>query len=297
MRIDSLEQAGHQPQLISCGDRTLDLSVPQVMGILNVTPDSFSDGGQFTVSERIDIDRVCLRVEQMLSEGAAIIDVGGESTRPGAKSVSLSEEQDRVLPVVEAIGRRFDTIISVDTSRPEIMRDAAILGAGMLNDVRALSREGALEAAAASQLPVCLMHMQGTPETMQQGPDYARLIDDVLIFLQSRIDACVAAGIGKERLLVDPGFGFGKTVQHNLQLLGQLAQFKRLGCPVLAGLSRKSMLGSLLGREVDQRLAGSVALAMIAVTHGAGIVRVHDVAETVDALKVLTAVSVFDKHQ
>lgn len=296
MCADSLEQAGHQTQLIPCGGRTLDLSVPQVMGILNITPDSFSDGGQFTVSERVDIDRVCLRVEQMLAEGAAIIDVGGESTRPGAKPVSLNEEQDRVLPVIEAIDRRFDTIISVDTSRPEIMRDAAILGAGMLNDVRALSREGALEAAAASELPVCLMHMQGTPETMQKSPDYTLLIDDINVFLQSRIDVCVAAGIGKERLLIDPGFGFGKTLRHNLQLLGQLAQFKQLGCPILAGLSRKSMLGSLLGREVDQRLAGSVALAMIAVTHGAGIVRVHDVAETVDALKVLAAVSTFEKH-
>ena len=276
---------------LQCGARFLSLDTPQVMGVLNVTPDSFSDGGTLHQQGKPIIDKALTRVEQMLNQGAAIIDVGGESTRPGAEPVSLAEELDRVVPVVEAIARRFETIISVDTSSPDVMLAAAGAGAGMLNDVRALERPGAIAAAAKTGLPVCLMHMQGQPKTMQQSPHYNAVVNEVRDYLQSRVDACIAAGIDCSRLLIDPGFGFGKSVEHNLSLLNHLSQLADLGYPVLVGLSRKSLIGKVLGREVDQRLAGSLALALLAAERGASIIRVHDVAETVDAVSLYSAVT------
>ena len=261
------------------------------MGVINTTPDSFSDGGILHQQGKPIIDKALTRVEQMLNQGAAIIDVGGESTRPGAEPVSLAEELDRVVPVVEAIARRFETIISVDTSSPDVMLAAAGAGAGMLNDVRALERPGAIAAAAKTGLPVCLMHMQGQPKTMQQSPHYNAVVNEVRDYLQSRADACIAAGIDRSRLLIDPGFGFGKSVEHNLSLLNHLSQLADLGYPVLVGLSRKSLIGKVLGREVDQRLAGSLALALLAAERGASIIRVHDVAETVDAVSLYSAVT------
>ena len=267
------------------------LDTPQVMGVLNVTPDSFSDGGALHQDGKQCLDKALVRVEKMLAEGAAIIDVGGESTRPGAEPVTLEEELDRVVPVVDAIAQRFETIISVDTSSPEVMLAAAEAGAGMLNDVRALERLGALEAAAKTGLPVCLMHMQGQPKTMQQSPDYSSVVNDVGRYLQTRIEACMTAGIDSSRLLIDPGFGFGKSVEHNLSLLNHLSVLVKLGYPVLVGLSRKSLIGKVLGRDIDQRLAGSLALAVIAAERGASIIRVHDVAETADAMKLYSAVA------
>lgn len=275
---------------LCCGDRWLDLSHPQVMGILNVTPDSFSDGGALHNAGRLSLERVLIRVEQMLGAGATIIDIGGESTRPGAAPVSLIEEMDRVLPVVEAVNSRFDTIISVDTSSPELMIAAANAGAGMINDVRALERPGALVAAMSTQLPICLMHMQGQPTTMQQKPDYTAVVEDVARYLESRVASCEQAGIDRSRIVLDPGFGFGKTLQHNLELLNRLAELVELGFPLLVGLSRKSMIGRVLNSEVGQRLAGSLALAVLAADRGASIIRVHDVAETVDAMKLCAAV-------
>ena len=273
---------------LSCGARTLDLSAPVVMGVLNVTPDSFSDGGRFT--ER---DAALRQVQKMLADGAAIIDVGGESTRPGAAVVSAQQELDRVIPVVEQISARFDTIISLDTSTPEVMRAGAAAGAGLINDVRALGRDGAVQAAKDVGLPVCLMHMQGRPSTMQSAPSYQHVVDEVLAFLVERIDACVDAGIAREALLIDPGFGFGKTDQHNLALLAQLENFAALGLPVLAGLSRKSMIGRLLDRPVEDRLIGSVALALMAIERGAKVLRVHDVKETMDAVRLWQAMQPF----
>tara|TARA_R110000868_G_scaffold120477_2_gene319812 strand:+ start:110554 stop:111435 length:882 start_codon:yes stop_codon:yes gene_type:complete len=274
---------------MDCGGRVLDLSQPQVMAVLNVTPDSFSDGGSLTTAGLVNQQKVLQRVERMLAEGAAIIDVGGESTRPGAKAVPLAEEMDRVLPVVDAINARFDTVISVDTSSPELMLAAARCGAGLLNDVRALERPGALAAAAQTGLPVCLMHMQGSPAMMQHNPNYQNVVSEVAKYLTARAESCVAAGIAAERIIIDPGFGFGKTVEHNLQLLKGLSQLQAMGFPILVGLSRKSLIGQVLGREVADRLAGSLALALMSLMHGAAIVRVHDVAETVDALKLFNA--------
>ena len=242
---------------LQCGERLLNLERPQIMGVLNVTPDSFSDGGALYQQGHLNLDKVLARAEQMLAQGAAIIDIGGESTRPGAEPVSLQEECDRVLPVVEAISGRFDAIISVDTSTPELMTAAAAAGAGLLNDVRALERSGAVKAAAQMELPVCLMHMQGQPQTMQDQPSYYDVVSDVLAYLKERADICARAGIDRSRLLIDPGFGFGKTVDHNLLLLQQLPELVKLGYPVLVGLSRKSLIGKVLGRDVDQRLAGS----------------------------------------
>ncbi len=256
-----------------------------VMGILNVTPDSFSDGGRFAGR-----DEALRQAERMLEEGADLLDVGGESTRPGAAGVSASEELDRVLPVVEALVGITDKPISIDTSKADVMRAAVAAGAAMVNDVRALREEGALEAAAELGVPVCLMHMQGQPRTMQQDPDYADVVGEIAQFLAERIEACTRAGIARERIVLDPGFGFGKTVAHNVELLANLRQLQELELPILAGLSRKSTLGRITGREVDERMPASIAAALIAVTNGASIVRVHDVAETVDALKVLTAV-------
>lgn len=281
----------HSNRLLQCGNRLLDLSRPKVMGILNVTPDSFSDGGQLHQSGNLSLDKALARVEEMLSQGAAIIDVGGESTRPGAEPISLQQELDRVVPVVEAIAQRLDIIISVDTSSPQVITAAASAGAGLINDVRALERDGALEAAAKTALPVCLMHMQGQPSTMQVDPQYVDVVADVMSYLQSRVRACEAAGIPEKAILLDPGYGFGKSVAHNLALLGRLPELAGLGFPVLVGLSRKSLIGKVLGREVHERLAASLALAVLAAERGANIIRCHDVIETVDALAMLDAVA------
>lgn len=265
----------------------LDLSSPRVMAILNITPDSFSDGGQYFASGHLRLDTLLKSADAFLQEGAAILDVGGESTRPGAPSVSEQEELDRVIPVIEALVQRFDAFVSVDTSRAKVIAEAAAKGACLINDVRALQLDGALEAAAASGLPVCLMHMQGQPQTMQQNPQYADVLEEVSHFLQSRIAACVDVGIKQDKILLDPGFGFGKTLEHNLALLHRLPELAALGYPLLVGLSRKSLLAKILNRPVEQRLAGSLALAILAAQSGAQIIRVHDVAETLDVLKVL----------
>lgn len=271
--------------LLTCGPRSLSLQMPVVMGILNITPDSFSDGGRYT-----RLDAALHHAEQMLKDGAAIIDVGAESTRPGAQPVSIGEELDRMLPVVEAIASRLDIIISVDTSTPEVMTAAAAAGAGLINDVRALRRPGALAAAAATNLPVCLMHMQGEPTEMQRSPQYAQVVDDVCAFLEERIQACEAAGIPRSRLLADPGFGFGKSLQHNLQLLRQFDAFQRLGLPLLVGVSRKTMLGQVLaGAGVHERQSAGLAAMLLAVERGARIVRSHDVRPTADALALWIA--------
>ena len=255
------------------------------MGILNVTPDSFSDGGKLYSSERVDLSKTLAAVETMLNEGADIIDIGGESTRPGAAEVSVQEELDRVIPVLEAVTTRFETIVSVDTSTAEVISEAARHRAGMLNDVRALRRDGALQAAASTDLPVCLMHMQNQPKNMQAAPVYDDVVKDVLDFLTDRTDVCEMAGIRRDRILIDPGFGFGKTLAHNLQLFKAIDQFVASGHPVLVGVSRKSMIGQMLGIDApDQRVIGSVALAMLAAQRGAAIVRVHDVKETKQAL-------------
>ncbi|MDJ0940534.1 MAG: dihydropteroate synthase [Woeseiaceae bacterium] len=263
----------------------LELGVPAVMGILNVTPDSFSDGGRFAAR-----DAALRQAERMLAEGAQIIDVGGESTRPGASDVNVAEELDRVIPVIEALADLGDQPISIDTSKADVMREAADAGAVLINDVRALREPGAMDAAVVTGCHVCLMHMQGQPRTMQVDPDYEDVTAEVRDFLIERRDACVRAGVDTSRIILDPGFGFGKQVAHNVELLANLRQLSRLGQPLLVGLSRKSTLGALTGREVDDRVAASVTAAVLAVERGAAIVRVHDVAETVDALKVAGAV-------
>lgn len=255
------------------------------MGILNVTPDSFSDGGVFLSAEA-----ALAQARRMVEEGAAIIDVGGESTRPGAAAVTSWQEMDRVLPVIEAIQRELPVVISIDTSKPEVMRAAVAAGAGLINDVRALREEGALQTAVRAAVPVCLMHMQGEPRTMQQAPHYGDVVADVKCFLAERISACVAAGMPRERLLIDPGFGFGKALGHNLSLFKHLDVFQELNLPVLIGVSRKSMSGALLGRSLEQRLPASIALAALAVWQGAAIIRAHDVRATVDAVKMIWAV-------
>jgi dihydropteroate synthase len=272
--------------MLDCGGRLLDLTAPRVMGVLNVTPDSFSDGGFF-----LSADAALRRAESIAAEGADIIDVGGESTRPGARPVDTDEEMRRVIPVVEAIARRLPLPISVDTSQPAIMRAAADAGAGMINDVRALRLPGALAAARAAGLPVCLMHMQGEPRDMQRDPHYRDVIAEVKAFLRQRLATCEAAGIDRARLLIDPGFGFGKGFAHNLRLLAGLHELTDLAAPMLVGLSRKSMLGAITGRATGDRVAASLSAAILAVQRGAAIVRVHDVAATVDALKVLRSVA------
>lgn len=270
---------------LDCGGRALDLSAPVVMGILNVTPDSFSDGGRYQAR-----DAARRHAVEMVAEGAVIIDVGAESTRPGAALVSEQQELDRLLPVVEAIRSETDAIISVDTSTPRVMTEAAAYGAGLINDIRALQRPGALAAAAATGLPVCLMHMQGEPGSMQQAPQYDDVVAEVQSFLQARAVACRAAGIPDARLLIDPGFGFGKSLDHNVALFRALDRFAALPWPLLVGVSRKSMLGALLdGAPVDQRLFAGVAAAVLAVERGASIIRSHDVKATVDALRVVQA--------
>ncbi|WP_299183659.1 dihydropteroate synthase [uncultured Neptuniibacter sp.] len=276
---------------LKCGDRFLDLSQTQVMGILNVTPDSFSDGGKLYTGSKLLLDEILVRAEAMVREGASILDVGGESTRPGAKPVGLQEELDRVLPVVEKIASELDVIISVDSSAPKLMRESAKLGAGMINDVRALGREGAIDAVRETDLAVCLMHMQGNPANMQERPEYSDVLDEVCDFLSHRVDDCLQNGILKERIVLDPGFGFGKTVEHNLRLLNRIDYFRSLELPLLVGTSRKSMIGAVLGREIDQRLAGSLATIAIAAMKRAEIVRVHDVAETMDVVKMVQAVN------
>ncbi len=268
---------------LRCGSRTLDLTTPVVMGILNVTPDSFSDGGQFTRPEQA-LDHAL----RMVEAGAGIIDVGGESTRPGAQAVGEQEEIDRVIPLVEALTARVDVPVSVDTSKAAVIRAAVRAGATLINDVRALREEGALQVAAEGDAAVCLMHMQGEPRTMQADPQYSNVVADVKAFLADRIDACVAAGIGKERIAIDPGIGFGKRLEHNMQLLAALPDLLELGCPLLIGVSRKSMFGTLLGRPVDQRLAGGLTTAVSSMLAGAAILRVHDVAETVDAVRTIS---------
>lgn len=274
----------HQ-QILSCGARTLDLSAPVVMGILNVTPDSFSDGGRY--AER---DAALRQAEQMLRDGAAIIDVGGESTRPGAVAVSEQQELDRVVPIVEALNHELDALVSVDTSTAAVIRDSAGAGAGMINDVRSLRRPGAMQAAAASQLPVCLMHMLGEPGNMQDNPRYDDVAAEVVALLREHIAACEQFGISRERLLVDPGFGFAKTVQHNLQLMQAMAELQALALPILIGVSRKSLFGKVLGRGVSERLPGSLAAAVMCVERGAMIVRAHDIKETVDVVRFAHAV-------
>jgi len=259
----------------------LKLDFPAVMGILNVTPDSFSDGGRFLVA-----DDAMRQAEAMAKAGAAIIDVGGESTRPGAAGVSAQEEIDRVVPIIEAISQKLDVPVSVDTSKAAVMQAAVAAGAEMLNDVRALRDDCALEAAIALQKPVCLMHMQGQPRTMQEDPSYEDVTAEVAGFLEDRIRDCVAAGLNRELIIVDPGFGFGKSESNNVELLANLRQLQKLGQPVLVGISRKSTLGDITGRDTGERTPASIAAAVIAVMSGAQIVRVHDVAETVDALKV-----------
>ena len=275
-----------------CGDKVLDLSSAVVMGVLNVTPDSFSDGGRF-----VTVDAALHHAESMISEGALIIDIGAESTRPQAQQVTEQQELDRLLPVLEAIKKQFDVIVSVDTSSPTVIMESAKLGAGLINDVRALQREGALAAAAQSNLPICLMHMQGQPQTMQLQPAYESVVDEVHNFLLTRIEACLQNGIAKERLLIDVGFGFGKTLAHNLQLLAQLSSFKTLDCPILVGMSRKSMLGAILGgAPVEQRLFAGLSAATIAALNGAKIIRTHDVKATIEALAVVNALAALGEN-
>ena len=275
--------------VLECAGRRLDLSRPVVMGIINVTPDSFSDGATLYRGSNLDIERAMTRAREMVASGAAILDIGGESTRPGASPVSVNEEMDRVLPLVARIAAELETVISVDTSTPVLMREAANAGAGLLNDVRALTREGALEAAAAANLPICLMHMQGEPGNMQVAPHYDDVVEDVCEYLQSRIACCERQGIARNRLLLDPGFGFGKSVTHNLKLLRELPRLAAIGLPLVVSLSRKSLIGKLLGREVGQRLPASLALAVLAAERGAAVIRTHDVAATVDAVSMLMA--------
>ncbi|WP_353518926.1 dihydropteroate synthase [Thalassotalea sp. SU-HH00458] len=252
------------------------------MGILNVTPDSFSDGGQYT-----QIDNALRQVETMINDGANIIDIGGESTRPGAVDVAESDEISRIIPVLKAIKARFDVAVSIDTSKSAVMASAIEYGADLINDVRALQNDHCLSVVAQSTVPVCLMHMQGQPRTMQHNPHYDDLIEDISTFFKQRIAACEANGINKQRIILDPGFGFGKTLEQNYQLLSQLASFKTLGLPLLSGTSRKSMIGNLLKRDVSERLVGSVTTAILAVQNGASIIRVHDVKETMDAMRIL----------
>ncbi|OCX23703.1 dihydropteroate synthase [Pseudomonas graminis] len=273
------------PTRLPCGNRVLDLSRTHVMGILNITPDSFSDGGRF--AQR---DLALRHAEAMMLAGATLIDVGGESTRPGARSVSPVEELERVAPVVEAISAELDVIISVDTSTPAVIRETARLGAGLINDVRSLRRDGALDAAAATGLPVCLMHMRGEPTDMQNDPHYTDLVGEVSAFLRERMEQCVEAGIPAERIILDPGFGFAKTLEHNLSLFKHMEALLALGRPLLVGVSRKSMIGKVLDKPVDQRLHGALALAAMAMVKGAKILRVHDVPETVDVVRMIAAV-------
>ena len=272
---------------LQCGTKHLDLSRPSIMGIINVTPDSFSDGGDLYDDAQLDLNKTLHVIEKMLADGADIIDIGGESTRPGAAVVSTQQELDRVIPVLEAVVERFDALVSVDTSTAEMITESSKKGASLINDVRALGREGALAAAASSQLPICLMHMQNQPQTMQIEPTYTDVVAEVLAFLDERKYICMKAGIDSQKIILDPGFGFGKTLAHNLTLFGAIDQFVATGHPVLVGVSRKTMIGQMLELEnTDERLMGSVALALLAAQRGAAILRVHDVLETRQAIDV-----------
>lgn len=274
---------------LDCGGKILSFDKPAIMGVLNVTPDSFSDGGRYIDGDQLVVSRAVDSALEMVEHGAQIIDVGGESTRPGAAAVNVQQELDRVIPVVEALAAQTDAIISVDTSSGQVMLEAASKGAGIINDVRALSRDGALAAAKHTRLPICLMHMQGLPATMQTRPKYQDVSSEVAAYLLSRVDVCTEAGIDKSKLLLDPGFGFGKTLAHNLVLFNTLPTLADLGYPLLVGVSRKSMLGAITGKDTDGRLAASVVMAALAAQQGASILRVHDVAETADALAVVNA--------
>ncbi len=271
-------------QSLKCAHRTLGFASPIVMGILNVTPDSFSDGGLYS-----QLDSALRQAEKMLKDGAEIIDIGGESTRPGAQALNELEELDRVIPIIEKINQELDVVISIDTSKALVMTEAAAAGAGLINDVMALRADGALDAASQTGLPVCLMHMQGEPRSMQMEPQYDNVVTEVSTFLNAQAEQCIAAGMNKNQIIIDPGFGFGKTLSHNISLFKNLKQLQKLGYPVLVGASRKSMLGQIIDKEVDERLAASLALATMASINGAAIIRVHDVAETVDAVKVANA--------
>jgi dihydropteroate synthase len=270
--------------ILCCGAHKLDLTTPVVMGVLNVTPDSFSDGGRWFDSS-LAIDHAL----QMVEAGAGIIDVGGESTRPGAAAVSLDEELRRVIPVVEALAPRVNVPISVDTSRAEVVLAAVGAGAAIINDVRALREPNALQVAATTSAAVCLMHMQGEPRSMQSTPQYSNVVNEVTGFLRERVSACETAGIKRDRLVLDPGIGFGKRLEHNLSLLANIPALASLGLPILIGVSRKSVVGAVTGRDVDHRQAGSIAFATAAVLSGARIIRAHDVAETLDAVRVAVA--------
>ncbi|MBE8567050.1 dihydropteroate synthase [Vibrio sp. OPT20] len=268
--------------ILKANNKTLVLDRPHVMGILNVTPDSFSDGGKFN-----SLDNALQQAERMIQAGVSIIDIGGESTRPGAPDVSLEEELARVIPAIKAIRTKFDVWISIDTSKAEVMRQAVEAGADLINDVRALQEPGALQAAAEANVPVCLMHMKGQPRTMQASPVYDDVLMDVEAFLQERVEACEAVGISKEQLILDPGFGFGKTIEHNYHLLAHLEKFHTLGLPVLAGMSRKSMIFKLLDKAPADCMVASVTCATIAAMKGAQIIRVHDVEDTLEAMKII----------
>ncbi|MEI6898104.1 MAG: dihydropteroate synthase [Psychromonas sp.] len=274
---------------LQSGVKSLDLNSPQVMGILNVTPDSFSDGGYFS-----NLDNALQQATKMVDQGAAIIDIGGESTRPGAADVVIQEELDRVLPIIEKISKNLDCWISIDTSKALVMSEAVKNGANLINDVRALQGKGALHAAVSAQVPVCLMHMQGVPRSMQAMTEYDNLLVEVESFLLQRAKACIKAGILKEHIILDLGFGFGKQPKHNFELLAATKRFVALGYPLLTGVSRKSMFGHLLNRDINERLAGSLAGALIAIQQGSQIIRVHDVAETIDIIRVLQEVNAFN---
>jgi dihydropteroate synthase len=273
---------------LKCGERLLDLTSPRVMGILNITPDSFSDGGRLLQGGRVDPGAVCVVAEQMVAAGAALVDVGGESTRPGADPVGEAEELERVLPVVEALSG-LDVVISVDTRKAAVAKASLAAGAHLINDVTALQDPAMLAVAAGSNAAVCLMHMRGEPRSMQEAPQYVDVVAEVKAFLSARVDVCRDAGIDGERILLDPGIGFGKTLAHNLSLLRGQESLTSLGCPLLIGVSRKRMIGTLTGRDVGGRLSGSLAAAVFAVVNGASVIRAHDVAETVDALRVAAA--------
>ena len=281
---------------LQCRDKVLDLSCPAIMGIVNLTPDSFSDGGQLYAGNRLNQSKTLVAIEKMLNDGADIIDLGGESTRPGAAEVSEQQELERILPILELVLDRFDVLVSVDTSTAIVIREASVKGAHLINDVRALTRDGALEAAAQSRLPVCLMHMQNQPQTMQIEPVYQDVAAEVIAFLMTRKQDCIDAGIAAEQIVLDPGFGFGKSLTHNLTLFNAIDQFVASGHPVLVGVSRKAMIGQMLGIEqADQRLIGSVMMAVLAAQSGATVLRVHDVLETKQAIDIWRAITITEE--
>ena len=278
------------PRFLRCAEKQLDLQHPQVMGVLNITPDSFSDGGNLFDDAQIPLDKILVNAQRMIDEGASVLDIGGESSRPGAQAVSVAEEIRRVLPVVEAL-KELDCIISVDTRNGETAKATINAGAHMINDISAGADSGVMTAVANSDVAYALMHMQGMPETMQNNPRYEQVVTEVAQFLRRKYQNCLSQGVAAERMLVDPGFGFGKSLQHNLQLLAHIEALRVDDCPILVGISRKSMLGQITGRDVQDRLAASVAAAVLAVQNGADLVRAHDVKETVDGLKVWLSLS------